>query len=118
MKNRFVALVAAFLVLLVCGAAPVGKNGAQVARESSSGVERELVTYATHFLPFDPETKITIEKASETLPGFQGYKVHRRGRYEKLSADRLVYVSVDGKWFFAGETITNTDPRPVRGASD
>ena len=32
--------------------------------------------------------------------------------------DRLVYVSDDGKWLFAGDTLANAAPRPVRGPQD
>ena len=71
------------------------------------GVEKGLAAYADKFLPFDPQSKVTVEKSADTLPGFQGYKVRRTGRYEKLNVDRVVFVSRDGKWFFAGETLSD-----------
>jgi protein-disulfide isomerase len=86
--------------------------------EPSKMIEHELQTYALRFLPFDPDSKITVEKSSLVLPGFQGYKVVRKGRYEKLNVDKVVYVSLDRKWFFAGDAITNPKPRPVKSAAD
>ena len=92
---------------------------AQVPAPAGKTVEQELQTYAMQYLPFDPESKITVEKSSQVLPGFQGYKVTRKGRYEKLNVvDRIVYVSLDRKWFFAGDSVTNTAPRPVHRAAD
>jgi len=96
-----------------------GKKAAPASKAPSSGtIENELASFAVNYLPYDPETKITVEKSTETIPGFQAYKIHRKGRYEKLKADKVAYVSDDGKWFFAGDTVTNTDPKPVKGGSD
>lgn len=114
MKERSVAIPLLLpLVLLSVGQAPGPKKAAVPAREGATEVEKRLVVYATQFLPFDPETRITVEKSLEKLPGFTAYKIHRKGRYEKLNADRVVYVSEDGKWFFGGDTVANLDPRPV-----
>ena len=110
MKRAIFAVAGLLLAagLLAQAPAPAGKT-----------VEQELQTYAMTYLPFDPESKITVEKSSQVLPGFQGYKVNRKGRYEKLNVvDRTVYVSLDRKWFFAGDSITNAAPRPVHGAAD
>ncbi|HMF09479.1 MAG TPA: thioredoxin domain-containing protein [Thermoanaerobaculia bacterium] len=96
-----------------------GKKAAPASKAPSSGpIENELASFAVNYLPYDPETKITVEKSTETIPGFQAYKIHRKGRYEKLKADKVAYLSDDGKWFFAGDTVTNTDPKPVKGGSD
>jgi protein-disulfide isomerase len=88
------------------------------SKPASVGIEKQLEVYAARFLPYDPETKVTVTRSTEPLAGFQAYKVKRTGRYEKLNADRLVYVSDDGKWFFAGDTLANPAPRPVRGPQD
>lgn len=94
--------------------------GAPAQSEPAKGtVEQELQAYALNYFPWDPESKITVEKASQVLPGFQGYKVNRKGRYEKLNlADRVVYVSLDRKWFFSGDSFASTAPKPVRSAAD
>jgi protein-disulfide isomerase len=123
MKHRWIAVSVLALAAALPAAASqnAGKNAKKAApasKEPESAIEKELPAYATRYLPFDPETKITVEKSSEHLPGFQAYKIHRQGRYEKLKVDKVVYVSEDGKWFFAGDTVTNTDPKPVRGTSD
>ena len=102
------------LASAVAGAAPKPAT----SKPAAAGIEKQLEVYAARFLPYDPETKVTVTKSTETLTGFQSYKVKRTGRYEKLKMDRLVYVSDDGKWFFAGDTLVNTAPRPVRGPQD
>ena len=104
-------LVCALLML------PAGAPARQ-AEAAKGTVEQELQTYTLRYLPFDPDSKITVERAKETLPGFQGYKVVRSGRYEKLAVSRIVYVSLDRKWFFAGDSVVNPTPRPVTGPAD
>ena len=121
MSHRWIvifALAAAWPMAASQNAARGGKKPAPAAKEPAGPVEKELQTYANHYLPYDPESKVTVEKSPETLPGFRAYKIHRQGRYEKLNVDKVVYLSDDGRWFFAGDMITNTDPRPVKGVSD
>ncbi len=105
------ALVGSALV----GAAPRAVPGKAPV---SAGIEKQLEVYAARFLSYDPETKIAVSRSTETLPGFVAFKVKRTGRYEKLKAERVVYVSEDGKWFFAGDTTGNPAPRPVRSSQD
>ena len=120
MKYRLVAILVAALALI--GAVPARKsqkNGTPAGKAVRAAGNDELVTYLTHFLPFNPDSIVTVEKSSETLPGFTGYKVLRKGRFEKLNmSDRVVFVSDDGKWFFAGDKVANTDPGAVRGPTD
>lgn len=106
------------VLILVLGAlgGPAGAAGAD--QSASPPVEKQLEVYATRFLPFDPETKVSVERSTERLPGFAAFRVKRTGRYEKLKADRVVYVSTDGKWFFAGDSFVNSTPRPVRTSAD
>jgi protein-disulfide isomerase len=119
MKKESAAGFALFAAaLLATGAAPSGKTASPAAPGAPTEVEKELVGYAAHFLPFDPESKITVEKVSQTLPDFQGYKVTRKGHYEKLNIERVMFVSLDGKWFFGGDSFINPNPRPVRTAAD
>jgi protein-disulfide isomerase len=118
MKKRWTSGCLALAAMWVLGAAPVKQKSISASKGEVVEVEKELAAYMTHFLPFDPDSKITVEKASETLPGFQGYRVHRRGHYEKLNADKLVYVSGDGKWIFSGDSMPNANPRPLRGPAD
>jgi protein-disulfide isomerase len=111
MKSRvFLVFLSAFSALTATAPA--------AAPAASPPMERQLEVYAARFLPFDPETKVTVTKASETLPGFQGYRVKRTGHYEKLNVDRVSYVSEDGKWFFSGDMLKNPTSRPVRTESD
>ena len=114
------ALVAAAIGIIAAAPAPQQKPAGRPAatRQSAGGVEAQLQTYALHFLSWDPESRITVTKSSERLPGMQGYKVVRKGRYEKLNIDRVYYVSDDGRWFFEGDSVTNPAPRPIRSAAD
>ena len=93
-------------------------SAAGQAQSAPSSVETRLPAYLQNYLPFDPESKVTVEKATDRLPGFQGYKVKRTGKYPKLAAERIVYVSDDAKWFFDGDTLTNPSPKPVTSAAD
>jgi protein-disulfide isomerase len=102
------------LTSALAGAAPKPAT----SKPASAGIEKQLEVYAARFLPYDPETKVAVSRTTETLTGFQAYKVKRTGRYEKLNMERVVYVSDDGKWFFGGDTMVNTAPRPVRGPQD
>jgi hypothetical protein len=112
-------MIKRILTILVMTSAVAGASQKPAAsKPASAGIERQLEVYAARFLSYDPETKVTVTRSSETLAGFQAYKVKRTGRYEKLNADCLVYVSDDGKWFFAGDTLANATPRPVRGPQD
>jgi hypothetical protein len=113
MKKRIVT------VLLLAGAlAAAAPRAASSKAPAPPGIEKQLEVYAAHFLPFDPETKVTVARSTEVLPGFVAFKVKRTGRYEKLKVDRQVFVSEDGKWFFAGDALANTAPRPVRTTQD
>jgi protein-disulfide isomerase len=89
------------------------------ASAAASPSDKALEAYLLKYLPWDPETKITVERNNEKpVPGFRSYKAHRTGRYAKLNGDRYAYVSEDGKWFFAGDTLPNREPRPVRSNED
>jgi protein-disulfide isomerase len=112
-------MIKRILTILVLTSAVAGAAQKPAAsKPAAAGIEKQLEVYAARFLPYDPETKVTVTKSTETLTGFQSYKVKRTGRYEKLKMDRLVYISNDGKWFFAGDTLVNTAPRPVHGPQD
>ena len=96
---RDLAILVAALALI--GAVPARKsqkNGTPAGKAVRAAGNDELVTYLTHFLPWNPDSIVTVEKSSESLPGFTGYKVRRKGRFEKLNmSDRVVFVSDDGK---------------------
>ncbi len=112
MKKRIVTVL--LLSFALAGAAPRAAS----SRPPAAGIEKQLEVYAARFLPYDPETKVTVTRSTETLPGFVAYKVKRTGRYEKLKMEKVFYVSDDGKWVFAGDTIPNPSPRPVRSTHD
>lgn len=90
-------------------------SGATAAQPS---VDKELAAYMEKFLPFDPQSKVTVEKTADSLPGFEGYKVRRSGRYENLKVDRVVFLSRDRRWLFTGETVVNKAPRAAAGEVD
>ena len=113
MSKRIVLIL--LLSSALAGAAPRPLSSKAA---SSPGIEKQLEVYAARFLPWDPETKVAVTRSTENLPGFLAFKVKRTGRYEKLNMERLVFVSDDGKWFFAGDALLNTAPRPVRTTQD
>jgi protein-disulfide isomerase len=115
----FAATAFAGLVQAQSAKTAAAKSGVTPSPSAASTVDAQQVqAYAAKYLPFDPETKVTVEKAPDRVPGMQGWKIRRKGRYEKLNVDKLCYVSDDGKWFFAGDTLPNPSPRPVRTAAD
>ncbi len=113
MKKRIVTVL-----LLSCALAAAAPRAASSKVPVLPGIEKELEVYAARFLPFDPETKVTVTRSTEMIPGFLAFKVKRTGRYEKLKVEHVVFVSEDGKWFFAGDTMANAAPRPVRSTQD
>jgi hypothetical protein len=94
--------------------------GPSAARAQGGGesVEARLPGYLVNYLPYDPGSKVTVEKSSEHLPGFQAYKIKRTGKYPKLEIEKVVFVSDDGRWFFAGDIMPNPNPAPVHSAAD
>ncbi len=113
MKKRIVTVLA--LAAVLAAAAP---RAASSKAPVSPGMDKQLEVYLVRFLSFDPETKVTVARSTEAIPGFQAYKIKRTGRYEKLKVERVVFVSDDGKWFFAGDNLPNTAPRPVKSTQD
>jgi protein-disulfide isomerase len=119
MQYRFTAiLVGVLLVSAAVGQTPAAGKSPARAKAESGTIEQRLEVYAARFLPFDPETRVTVQKASEKIPGFDAFRVQRKGHYEKLNVDKVVYVSTDGHWFFAGDVVPNPTPRPVSGTAD
>jgi len=112
MRKRILTILV--LSIALAGAAPRPAS----SKAPALGIEKQLEVYAARFLPYDPDTKIAVTRSTESLPGFLAFKIKRTGRYEKLNAERTVFVSEDGKWFFAGDALVNGAPRPVRGAQD
>ena len=113
-------IVCAVLVstLSFSAVAPAAEKKTAPAKAASAPVEKALETYVERYLAFDPESKVTVARSTESVTGFRAYHVKRKGRYEKLNVEKTVYVSDDGKWFFAGDTSENTAPRPVRSGAD
>jgi len=111
-----IRLMAAFLLGGFLAASDL--RAAAQAKPAAAAIEKDVLVYAERYFPFDPAPKFTVEKTSEALPGFQGYKVRRTGRYEKLKVDRVVFVSRDAKWFFAGETLKKKETAPMVNEAD
>jgi len=111
-------LTGVLLASITLGQTPAPRKASTKGKSEGETIEQRLEVYAARFLPFDPETRITVSKATDAIPGFDAFRVQRKGRYEKLNVDKTVYVSTDGKWFFAGDMVPNTAPRPVRSQAD
>ena len=120
---RLAFLVAAAfpaLALVASGAPPTQKKPQSPSAPAISATvtAADVQAYAAKFLPFDPDSRVTAERAKDRLPGMQGWTVHRKGRYEKLNVDRVFFVSDDGRWFFAGDSTSAPASRNVRSAGD
>ncbi len=115
-RTRWIAAVSAMALVASALAGPAPKRAA--AAGPAAGVERQLADYAALYLPWEPEVKVTVEKATLSLPGFGSWRVRRTGRYESLKADAIVFVSNDRKWFYEGDSFANRNPRPVRSEAD
>jgi protein-disulfide isomerase len=102
----------------IVGSLVTASGLAQAKPPAAAGTEGRLPGYLANFLPYDPGTKVTVEKSAERIPGFQGWKYKRTGKYPKLAKEGTVYVSDDGKWFFDGDTAANPNPKPVKSAAD
>jgi len=76
------------------------------------------VEFVGLYLPWDPDSKVTVQQATLKLAGFTSWRVQRTGRYETLKAEAVVFVSNDGKWFFEGDSFLNPNPKPVRSEAD
>ncbi len=117
MRMRAVGVVVAGILGNVAAGSAAVPQAARVV--PVSGVEARLPGYLGNYLPYDPGSRVTVEKSSDRLPGFQGYKFNRTGKYPKLALqDKTVWVSDDGKWYFDGDTLANPNPKPVSGAAD
>jgi hypothetical protein len=114
MKTRASALCS--VAVLWWGSASA--SPAQPTKAAAGGVEGRLTAYLTNYLPYDPGSKVTVEKAPQRIPGFQSFKAKRTGKYPKLAIDQPFYVSDDGKWFFDGDSMANPNPAPVQSSAD
>jgi protein-disulfide isomerase len=100
-------------------APPAAGKSQPPAAPAAGPAEKALEAYLGKFLPWDPDMKLTVARTNEkSVPGFKAYKTHRTGRYSKLDGDKVVLVSDDGHWFFAGDTLPSKDPRPVKSSED
>ena len=91
---------------------------AKSAVPAAGSIEKQIADYATLYLPYNPDTKITVSKASQKVSGFGAWKVTRKGRYESLNTEATVLISNDRKWFYEGDSFANKSARPVRTGKD
>lgn len=122
MTSRRVAaafLAAALLAAIgLAQAKPKPASGAAKPAGASGSLEKQLADYAVLYLPYDPQSKVTVAKAPQKLPGWSAWKVTRKGRYEALNTEATVLVSNDRRWFYEGDSFANKSARPVRSAAD
>jgi thioredoxin family protein len=113
-------LLAILVTVAAMGLAPAkAKRAPAPAALPASGIEKRLSEFANLYLPWEPDSKVTVARADVKLPGFSSWVVNRTGRYESLKAEPTVFVSNDGKWFYGGDLpFRNPSPRPVRSSSD
>jgi hypothetical protein len=116
--RRAALLVLTAASLAAIGLAPAKAKPAKRADAPAAGIEKRLADYAALYLPYAPQTQITVSKAPQKLPGFGAWKVSRTCRYESLNTVATVLVSNDRKWFYEGDSFANARPRPVRSGAD
>src|SRR5512144_134240 len=116
MPSRWVAMLLP-LSFVAMGPAPTKPKPAPAA-PVAAGIERRLAQFADEYLPYEPDSRVAVQRADLKLPGFTSWKITRTGRYESLQAEASVFVSNDGKWFYEGDSFLNRNPRPVRSAGD
>ena len=116
MPSRWVAMLLP-LSFVAMGPAPTKPKPAPAA-QVGAGIERRLAQFADEYLPYEPDSRVAVQRADLKLPGFTSWKINRTGRYESLKAEATVFVSNDGKWFYEGDSFLNRNPRPVRSAGD
>jgi len=116
MPSRWVAVLLP-LSFVAMGPAPTKPKPAPAA-PVGAGIERRLAQFADEYLPYEPDSRVAVQRADLKLPGFTSWKITRTGRYESLQAEASVFVSNDGKWFYEGDSFLNRNPRPVRSAGD
>jgi protein-disulfide isomerase len=118
MKYR-VAVVFAGVLLAHAGRGQTPeRKSAPEAKAEASTMEKRLEAYAAKFLSFNPDSRITVTKSTNRTPGLESYRVQRKGQFEKLNVDKVYYTTTDGRWFFAGDVVSNSSPRPMQGLSD
>jgi protein-disulfide isomerase len=119
MKRYSMGAALLALSLAAIGLAPSkAKRASADVAATAPGIEKRLAEFAPQYLPYDPDSKVTVRKADLKLPGFTSWKINRTGRYEALKAEATVFVSNDGKWFYEGDSFANRSPRPVRSPAD
>jgi protein-disulfide isomerase len=114
MSKRIVTIL--LLTCSLAGASP--REAKEKAAVLPAGLEKQVEAYALKFLPYDPQSRVSVTRSTENVLGFVSFKVKRTAKYEKLNVERVFYVSDDGKWFFAGDILANPTPRPVRSSQD
>ena len=117
--DRWRAILAAAVLLAAPGLAPAkAKRAAAPAAAPAAAVEKRLPEFMNNYLPWEPDSRVTVQKADLNIAGFTSWKCNRTGRYEKLKAEATAFVSNDGKWFYEGDSFMNRSPRPVRSPAD
>lgn len=116
MSSRRAALLLLAAAFAATGLAPA--KAKPVKAPAAAGIEKQLADYAALYLSYNPQTKVTVSKAPQKLPGFTAWKVSRKGRYETLNTEATVLVSNDRKWFYEGASFAHRSPRAVRSGAD
>jgi protein-disulfide isomerase len=117
-RNRSALLLAASLAAGGMAIAMPKRAPAAAAQAAGPGFQKQVAEYAELYLPYNPGSKVAVEKSPLKLPGFGAWHVQRTGRYDGLKAEAVVFVSNDGKWFYEGDSFRSNSPRPVGSEAD
>jgi protein-disulfide isomerase len=103
--------------LLAAGVAAIclwpGASFARQSREeppANPALVGKVRTFMERYLPYDPQSHVTITGSKRHVPPFLTLDVHRKGKYDKLEATLSVLVSHDGHSIYVGTVLQNKEP--------
>jgi protein-disulfide isomerase len=83
---------------------------AQQAEPANAALVAKVRTFMERYLPYDPQSRVTIETSKRHVPPFLTFDIHRKGKYDKLDANPSVLVSRDGRYIYVGTVLQNRQP--------
>jgi protein-disulfide isomerase len=87
-----------------------GASFAQQAEPANAALVAKVRTFMERYLPYDPQSRVTIETSKRHVPPFLTFDIHRKGKYDKLDANPSVLVSRDGRYIYVGTVLQNRQP--------
>jgi hypothetical protein len=73
-------------------AAKAKKASVAAAPAAGPGLEKQIGDFVALYLPWDPDSRVTVESSPLKLPGFSAWHAVRTGRYPTLKAVAVVFI--------------------------